>query len=165
MRRLYIFFALAAVGCESPAPTSFSELDLSPNQSARGPACFAVAFSTQAQVVSPGVFMGTMSGDLVGTVTFRPMGGPRTGQVFHPSGTTEFVVTGGEVSELIGRTLETELENVTVVPPQDPANRTIHGKGRVVAGAQSGNLTFHGILSLVAFPFTVAFEFRGPICP
>ena len=87
-----------------------------------------------------------------------------SGSVSFVSGEQTWEVTGGIVSELIGRTVRLALEGRTVFA-QPPVARN-NSTAKVIEGADSGNLTLHGTLAAIPPPpFDTQAEYKGVICP
>jgi hypothetical protein len=104
---------------------------------------------------------GTISGDVVGTVTTRIDLSDARAAARVRFGTAEqtWEVTGGVVSELIGRTVRLSLEN-RIVDTHPPLGRN-NTRATVVAGARKGNLTYHGPVTETE----ATVEYHGVICP
>ena len=83
--------------------------------------------------------------------------------LFRPNGTYTWIVTGGRVDSLIGRTVIFDFDLVATFG-QFPLLRA-NIKARVVEGAERGNLTFHGWTDMSSIPFTLHQEYHGVICP
>ena len=152
-----------AVGCGGDMPTDTE--GLTPNLGVAGNSgCYTVKFATEASGVPP-ILMGSITGDLEGTVEYDLTVIIPTGTVAHVSGNGTFSVAGGIVDELIGGGFQDVFTNIAVIPPPDPAHQQLHGKSKIVSGADHGNLTFHGVFDAGVFPFEVQFDYQGVICP
>ena len=111
-----------------------------------------------------GTLVGTISGDIEGTVV--TIGGPAVEHgvvVSRPVRQTR-PITGGIVEPLIGRTLAIEGDFLGITAHL-PVLR-VNTRARTVEGAQRGNLTYHGTTDLSAFPLvTSELTYHGVICP
>ena len=86
------------------------------------------------------------------------------GKVTFTSGVQTWQVTGGTVTELIGRQVRLTLDSEVVLaqPPVARNNTT----ARILDGAESGNLTYHGTVDTSPPPpFALTVQYRGVICP
>jgi hypothetical protein len=145
MKKLLIplLFAGLAVGCNGDAlapPTDDVSLVASVVAG-----CQAVRFDV-ALVLGPGGGVGTVTGDLVGTIeTEFPNAGVWHGKAFLNDGIDFIKVGSSSVPGLAGQTIELRHDNMAV-------------------GA-SGNLTFHGTFDISPPPpFAVDLTYRGNIC-
>lgn len=159
--------ALATVLVVACAPeTATSPNELVPSLAAAGSSgCYTVSGEIAQVGVAPS-FAGTISGDIEGTVSTRlnPAAARAAGAVRFSAGEQTWQVTGGNVPELIGRTVRLALET-EVVFAQPPLARN-NTRARVVDGAQSGNLTYHGTFDVAPPPpFDARVEYHGVICP
>lgn len=150
------------VGCGVDAPTAPKPV---------APA-FAVAEQSGCYVVSgdivqtatPPSLSGTISGDVVGTVSTQLDASRAAGPVYLQAAEQTWHVSGGNVPELIGRTvrLVVSTEVVFAQPPLAQVNTT----ATAVEGVASGRLTYHGILDTSSPPpFPVEVTYNGVICP
>ena len=129
--------------------------------SAGGPGCVAVSGEID-QIGGPGGLSGTISGDIEGTVV--TIGGDVTWHgvaLFRPVEQT-WVVTGGIVEPLIGRTLYFENDFIGIF---GTAPIIVNTKARIIDGAERANLTLHGWTDLSAVPITNHLDYHGVICP
>ena len=111
-------------------------------------------------------FAGTISGDVEGTVSTQ--GDPGSlrvaGVVVSASATQTWQVSGGSIPALIGRTIQLAIESETVFA-QPPLAR-VNNRAKVIDGAASGRLTYHGTFDTTfPPPFETNVEYRGNICP
>lgn len=127
--------------------------------------CQSVRGIIEAQVV-PGGAVGTIAGDIVGSITTvlrpNPVGATddnTAGRVVFLEGQQAIRVTDGTIPELIGRTLVWTVvsRSVDLTPI-----RRISNTLTVIEGA-TGHLVSHGILDLATL--TTHFEYEGEICP
>lgn len=127
--------------------------------------CRSVQFTSHQEGQFP-AFSGTFSGDLIGTVDVSLGFDVKFGgvTVHNPSSAT-WVVTGGTIPELIGKTLLTEADAVLSFAPGQGATGLLDGRERIVDGADRGNLTFHGTFDTSVFPLAVDLKYSGVICP
>jgi hypothetical protein len=132
---------------------------LEPNLAVAGSSgCYAVSGEITQTGVVP-ILAGTISGDIEGTVATR-IGVARTvGRVRFATAEQTWQVTGGNVPELIGRTVRLTVEN-RIVEARPPLARN-NGRATLVAGARKGDLTYHG----TAVETAADVEYRGVICP
>ncbi len=160
-RTIPVAFLTAALACGGESPTSVAQAMSSSGAGGSSP-CHAVAGALDQTGVGA-VLSGTISGDIEGTVV--TIGGPVLlhGVALSRPGEQTWEVTGGAVAPLIGRTLRFDVE-VLAVGAQPPAFR-INTTSRVVEGAESGELTYHGITDVSTVPFTSHLLYNGVICP
>jgi hypothetical protein len=111
-------------------------------------------------------FSGVLSGDLQGTIDVV-LDDEETsiGDVIRGSGEETWVISGGTIPALVGRTLTSVFTFVQRYPPGQESISFINGLYRVVDGAERGNLTFHAIFNASVLPFTVDSKYRGVVCP
>ena len=111
-------------------------------------------------------FSGVLTGDLQGTVDVVLDGEETsTGVVLHGSGEETWVISGGTIPALVGRTLTSVFTFVQPSAPGPGDTSLINGTYRIVEGVQKGNLTFHAIFNASVLPFTVDSKYRGVVCP
>ena len=112
-------------------------------------------------------FFGVLTGDLQGTVDVVLDGEvTSTGVVFHGSGEETWVISGGTIPALVGRTLTSVFTFVQqFAPGQGSTTSLISGTDRITDGAERGNLTFHATFDASVLPFAVDSEYRGVVCP
>ena len=125
-------------------------------------ACYTVTGEIHQTPNEDGYLAGTISGDLVGTIL--TVAGPMEihGIVIFRDIEQTWVISGGVVEGLIGRTLlfENKFRGIINDYPILKVNTT----GRLVDGAQRGNITLHGWTN-VSPPMTNFLEYHGVICP
>jgi hypothetical protein len=166
MKKLLIplLFAGLAVGCNGDAlapPTDDVSLVASVVAG-----CQAVRFDV-ALVLGPGGGVGTVTGDLVGTIeTEFPNAGVWHGKAFLNDGIDFIKVGSSSVPGLAGQTIELRHDNMAVGAPGLGALARINGHGTIVSPENvSGNLTFHGTFDISPPPpFAVDLTYRGNIC-
>jgi hypothetical protein len=164
MKKAFIplLFVSLAVGCSGDVPTA---VDVpSPDFAVAGNSgCYIVQGTISETGVFPD-FSGTIDGDLVGTsASSLSLDVKVSGRVFHNPGERTLVIAGGNVPELVGRTIHEAFEGVSIV--NAPPLVSINERTRVVDGAAKGNLTAHGTLNWNVFPWELEVEYRGVICP
>lgn len=151
-------------GCNEDSPND--PYLVSPSFATAGSSgCYTVSGEIAQTGVSPS-FSGTISGDIEGDVATQldPAGAGSAGQVRFSRGLQTWEVTGGNVPELVGRTVRLTVET-EIVFAQPPVGRN-NTRARVIEGAGSGNLTYHGALNASPPPpFAVRVEYHGIICP
>jgi hypothetical protein len=136
-----------------------------PVQAAGPSGCHTVALEAHVTGEFP-YFSGVLSGDLEGTADVVLDGDETsTGVVFHGSGEETWVISGGTIPALIGRTLTSVLTFTQPAAPGQGDISLINGTYRIVDGVQKGNLTFHATFDASVFPFVVDSEYRGVVCP
>jgi hypothetical protein len=114
--------------------------------------------------VSLSELKGTVSGDIVGTfVSIASPPDARGGALFRTGTQTWEIDPGTTIEELVGETLTIEVELVGQTQKVPVVRYSM--KGRVVGGADKGNLTFHGFFNLGESPPTTKADYRGVICP
>jgi hypothetical protein len=153
-----------AMGCSGDIPTATGSSE--PNFAVAGNSgCYTVKFTTESDP-DPAfpVFSGEQSGDLVGTHTFVftefP---PQTGATRLFRGVGTFWVTGGIISELVGKSFTVSVESRNVF--NDPAVfANLNVKLRATGGVKKANLTGRGETSLPP-AFLVSGSWNGVICP
>lgn len=160
-RIIPLTFLTAALGCGGETPTGMPETNSSSGGAGSSP-CYTVSGALDQSGVGAEL-SGTISGDIEGTVA--TVGGPvvLNGVVLSRPGEQTWEITGGEVNPLIGNTLRFDVE-VLAIGAQPPVYR-INTTARVVEGAQSGELTYHGITDVSTVPFTSHLVYHGVICP
>jgi len=130
-----------------------------------GSGCHTVALEAHVTGEFPD-FSGELTGDLQGTVTVVLDGEETsTGVVLHGSGEETWVISGGTIPELVGRTLTSVFTFVQSSAPGQGDTSLINGRYRIIDGAQKGNLTFHATFDASVFPFAVDSSYRGVVCP
>src|SRR5262245_835300 len=113
---------------------------------AEGPSgCHAVDLEAHFTGVFPH-FAGTFSGTLQGSVDVVLGGFAATGHASHIPGEETWVITGGNIPDLVGRTLTGVFIGVQEFAPGQGSTSLISGTSRIIEGAERGNLTFHGTL-------------------
>lgn len=161
---LLVAVVVLVVGCSRDAPTGLDEPVL--NFAAGGSSgCYTVSGDIAQSGRFPS-FSGTISGDIEGSVATQldPASARAAGTVRFNSGEQTWHVTGGNVPDLIGRTVRLALES-EIVFAQPPLGRN-NTRARVIDGAEAGNLTYHGTLNASPPPpFAVRVEYHGVICP
>jgi hypothetical protein len=165
MRKLVLLpFLLLAFACGDSAVVQPDD-HLSVTASVM-PGCQAIRFEVALVLAPGGPNVGTVTGDLVGTIlTVFPQPGVWHGKAFLNDGTDFVSVTGGSVPELNGTTLELRHDNMAVGAPGLGALARINGHGTIVAPEEAtGHLNFHGTLDTSGFPFTVTLTYQGSIC-
>jgi len=134
-------------------------------QAAGQSGCHTVALEAHATGEFP-YFSGVLSGDLEGTADVVLDGDETsTGVVFHGSGEETWVISGGTIPALVGRTLTSVLTFTQPSAPGQEDISLINGTYRIVDGAERGNLTFHATFDASVFPFAVDSKYRGVVCP
>lgn len=137
-------------------------IDMSTISSNTDSACYTVTGEINQTPNEDGNLAGTISGDLVGTIL--TIAGPVEihGIVIFRDIEQTWFITGGIVEDLIGRTLlfENEFRGIINDYPMLKVNTT----GRLIDGAQRGNITLHGWTNLTP-PITNYLEYHGVICP
>ena len=150
-----------AVGCNVDAPTDTGSP--APNFVVAGNSgCHAVS----GKIVQSGAFpnfQGTISGDIEGTVvtTIDPASASFPGIALLVRGDQTWEVTGGTVGGLTTVHLELNSTQRAAQPPLLGLKTT----ARVIDGAESGNLTYHGFVDVSGFPILVDVDYHGVICP
>ena len=160
-----MFSSMLLGACESSPPMAPHRSLQMLRDEAPGRSCYSVRGTIEAHVV-PGGAIGTIAGDIEGSITTvllpDPVGATdmfTTGAAIHLSGEQTVHVTGSTIPELVGRTLVWTVESHTVnLPPIRRVSNTI----TVIEGA-TGHLVSHGILDLTTH--TTQFEYEGEICP
>ena len=165
MKTLFIplVFAGIAVGCSGDVLGPPGDISLL----SRSRACQAVRFESVTGPVAPGVFVGTVTGNLVGDITtVFPQPAIVHGKASLNDGIDFIEVSGGAFPGLIDMTLELRHDNMAVFAPGRLAFALIpvNGHGTLVEpDGVSGHLNFHGSIDLTAFP-VVTLTYRGNIC-
>lgn len=152
------------VGCSRDLPTGMDVLVPS-FATAGSSGCYTVSGEIAQSGLFPS-FSGTISGDIEGSVSTQldPATVRAAGSVRFNGGEQTWQVTGGNLPELIGRTVRLTLET-RIVFAQPPLGRN-NTTATVIDGAEAGNLTYHGTFnSSPPPPFAVHVEYRGVICP
>jgi hypothetical protein len=126
--------------------------------------CHAVDVEAHITGVFPH-FAGTISGDLQGSVDVVLDGFAATGHISHIPGEETWVITGGTIPELVGRTITNVFTVVQVFAPGQGSTPLINGTSRNIDGAERVNLTFYGTFDNSVFPFAVDVDYRGVVCP
>lgn len=161
---LPLLVAGLVVSCTEDAPTALEQL--APGFAVAGSSgCYTVSGEIAESGLAPS-FSGTISGDIEGDVSTQvdPASAHSAGRVIFASAEQTWQVSGGNVPELIGRTLRLALET-QVVFAQPPVGR-VNTRATVIEGAQAGNLTYHGTLDASPPPPTaVNLEYHGVVCP
>jgi hypothetical protein len=127
--------------------------------------CHTVSGSIRQVGVFP-TFTGTVSGDIVGTVSTQldPAQQESHGNATFSAGEQTWQVTGGSVLDLIGQNVALALQTEVVFA--QPTIGTNNTRARVVAGAKRGHLTYHGALYIVLPPpFVAEVDYHGVVCP
>jgi hypothetical protein len=124
--------------------------------------CYTVSGTIQ-QTGLPGSFSGSITGDVVGTVTTVTQGTASHGAVNFGMAQQTWEVTGGIIEELIGTTVQLELRTMTV--NAQPGAPQLNNSADIIEGATKGNLTYHGSLDVSSIPFAATVEYSGVICP
>jgi hypothetical protein len=168
---------MVLVGCDATSPTA-PELDLPTEnlgsigaQSAQAPrfsaqrttrSCYNVAGALD-QTFCPTGLCGTISGDVEGTVTTvtDPAYDELHGVAYMRLAEQTWEVAGGTVAPLVGRTLRFENEFIGILATMPKI--IVNTRGRVIEGAEKGNLTIHGWTDVSTF--TSHLEYHGVICP
>jgi len=110
-----------------------------------------------------GSFSGTITGDVLGTVTTQTEQTGSQGSVSFSTGVQTWEVTGGVIEALIGSTVRLELRNMAIrAQPPVPG---LNNSADIIEGATQGILTYHGTLDVSTVPFTSNVEYRGIIWP
>jgi hypothetical protein len=159
-----ILAAGLALGCLNDSPTAPTGLARK-LVTAGGSGCYTVSGNINQTGQFPS-FSGTISGDIEGDVSTQldPAALTVAGRVYLTSGEQAWQVTGGNVPDLVGRTLRLTLQSEIVFaqPPVAQNNTT----ARVIDGATGGDLTYHGtLIASPPPPFPNSVEYRGVICP
>jgi hypothetical protein len=174
-----LVMGFAAFGCNGPTPTapeapevlqqslgSVSAVEATSavaSGESGNSGCYTV-LGTMDQTMSPsGEFSGTISGDVEGTVVTATIAADSHGATVHQFVGQTWEVTGGIINPLIGQTVLLE-NNLIVILAKLPIIRLSH-TARIVAGAQKGNLTYHGFTDVTSWPPQSHLEYRGVICP
>jgi hypothetical protein len=175
---------LLVTGCErgTPiSPTGVNTAVLSPNSTntaatAEHRRCYSVSgeLHEEGSYFDP-TLSGTVQGGLEASSTVQIFGFRRTGNpspagnfAGHNTGVRSWVITGGTVPELIGRTLNLSFTAIANNPEPgfDLANGRWHETARITGGAESGNVHLHGLLDGAGFPlFVFDLQYYGEICP
>jgi hypothetical protein len=159
------FFAMVGVSLGLMMPFNMVFTD-SPNLAVAGQSgCHSVALEAHVTGVFPN-FSGVLTGDLQGSVDVVLDGEQTvTGVALHGSGEETWVITGGNIPELIGGTLLWVFTFVQKFAPGQEFTPLISGTYRITDGAEGGNLTFHATFDASVCPFAVDSEYRGVVCP
>lgn len=165
MRHIVPILAAGLVlGCSSDSATAPSALV--PRLVTAGESgCYTVSGSIDQTGQFPS-FSGSISGDIEGNVSTQldPAALAVVGRVYLTSGEQTWQVTGGNVPDLVGRTVRLTLESEIVFaqPPVAQNNTT----ARVIDGAAGGDLTYHGtLIASPPPPFPNKVGYGGVICP
>jgi hypothetical protein len=155
-----LLFVGFAVGCNGDTPTDVPAPDFAV---AGNSGCYTVKGTFSETGFFPD-FSGAMDGDLVGTsATTLGLDFWQTGTVIHNPGERTIEVTGGIAPELVGRTIHLKFQGLSVF--NAPPLVTINSRERVDEGAAKFNLTVHGTLDQTVFPWELAFDYNGIVCP
>lgn len=152
------------LGCMGNVPVRANALQLRPAATAQF-GCHEVAGFVEQSGVFPN-FIGTISGDITGTISTEIV---QSGiESSNGSNITvseqSWVITGGKVRALVGRTIRLTVEGDASAAPFTA--RRYNSAASVIEGAISGTLTYRvkpGATSAALTP--PPFEFRGTICP
>ena len=163
MRKLFIPLVSVGLsfGCGAEAPTASD--GLTPNFMVAGNSgCHTVT----GRLIQSGAFpnfQGTISGDIEGTVVtvLDPTSVSAQGVALLVRGDQTWEVTGGTVGGLTTVHLELSSTQRGAQPPLLGLKTT----ARVIHGAESGNLTYHGVVDVSGFPTLSDVEYHGVICP
>ncbi len=150
------------LGCGGEAPTGTP--DPTPNFGVAGSSgCYTVSGTIDQVGTGPNQLSGTISGDVEGSVV--TVGGPivARGAVLSRPGEQTWEITGGIVGPLIGQTLQLHVD-VLLTTAKLPL-LGVNTKARVVEGARTGNLTYHGTTDVSTLPITSHLDYHGVICP
>ena len=125
-------------------------------------ACYAVTGSVNQSGLPDGSMSGPITGDLVGIV--HTTGGPAEihGIVIFRDVVQIWEITGGNIEELVGRTLvfENKFRGIINDYPMLKVNTT----GILVEGADKGSLTLHG-WTIMGDPPENYLDYHAVICP
>ena len=157
---LSLLLALAACAAESPVAPVPAEPEPSLAMSGQS-GCYTVSGMISETGVFP-EFAGVVSGDLEGTSATTVGFDGANGKVISNPGVRTIEVTGGNVPELVGVTLEQSFYGLSVNTGAGPIR--INERTNVESGAARGTLTTHGWLNLSVFPWQVDVTYRGVIC-
>ena len=159
------FFAIVGIGLGLMMPFNMVFTD-SPYLAVAGQSgCHSVVLEAHVTGVFPN-FSGVLTGDLEGSVDVVLDGEQTlTGVALHGSGEETWVITGGTIPELFGRTLTWVFTFVQKFAPGQGFTPLLSGTYRITDGAEGGNLTFHATFDASVFPFAVDSEYRGVVCP
>jgi len=147
-------------GCVTDTPTTPD--GLTPEFAVAGSSgCYTVSGTIQ-QTGMTGSFTGTISGDVVGTVTTQTQVTASQGSVNLGTGQQTWQITGGIIEPLIGSTVRLELRTMSVFA-QLPLVQ-LNNSADIIEGAAMGSLTYHGTLDVSSVPFTPTVEYQGVIC-
>jgi hypothetical protein len=159
------FFGIACSG-DLPTQAETTSLTLSPSFAAGGNSgCYTVKFATHSVGAFP-FFPGTQTGDIDGShlVAFAGASTPApTGVTWNFVGTATFVVTGGIIPELVGKSFVVSVESRNVFNDPDLFAKISNLKTRAISGVQKANLTGRGETASDAS--TVDATWNGVICP
>lgn len=174
MKRLALsLVALASVsGCTTDLPTAlWTPVQASPDvvteaDAMTPPLCQAVRGAITAHLVPGQSAVGTIVGDLQGTITTvlrpDPVGSTdlaATGTANHLTGEQTVQVAASSIPDLVGRTIVWAIDSRSMsFPPILHVSNTL----RITAGA-TGNLTSHGVIDLTTL--TSDFVYEGVVCP
>jgi len=152
------------VGCTGDYPSAVQVP--SPTYTIAGRSgCYTVSGLIEQSGLFP-VFAGTISGDIEGSVTTTsdPASLDASGKVSFSSGEQTWKVTGGSLTALIGGTVRLAIRS-EVAFAQFPVGQ-LHTTARVIEGAASGNLSYHGTFDVtLPPPFHGRVEYHGVVCP
>jgi len=128
---------------------------------------FAVAGNSGCYTVSGAIDQtggsGTISGDIEGSIAVVAGPADIAGVVVHRPVEQTWQITGGTVEALIGNTLVFDVDFRGIMEKW-PLIR-INNTALVIAGAEKGNLTQHGISDMSSGTAIVHLEYHGVICP
>lgn len=157
---LLVISACADTGPSAPAA------DLRIAGDAAASACQSVRFTWVGAPVAGLTFVGSLSGDLQGTlsITFDPASFRPAGVTFKNAGTAEWALTGGVDGLTAFRTTFDNM-NIDHDRPGSPAwffENT--GRHRELSGVAQANLTYRGEFAAAPSP-VVTLYWHGVICP
>jgi len=125
--------------------------------------CYTVKFTTIFTPIDVFNLSGQLTGDLEGTAdaAFDEVG-RFTGVTLPTAGNIAWNITGGIVSELIGETFHTRIENRNVFLPGTSLVKNV-GSLRATDGVEEASLTYVGETSLLTSESRL--DFKGLRCP
>lgn len=167
--------AVAAVACTGdslttpdPAGQALSPADIALDAQAGSSGCYTVELREHTEQEPFGdAGYGTLSGDMAGTVEVAIVGMRFThGAVIFNEVAVTWRITGGEVTELIGKELALiSRGNVVHMPGQDPAVLRMNSRVRARSGVERVNLTSHATFDTRGTPWVIDAVYHGVICP
>lgn len=158
-----VLFAGLACGCGSDVPVGTDPL--APDLAVAGNSgCATVSFNVALTPIGNRVYVGPVTGDLVGTATQTFVGANTfAGVTVKNSGTATWDITAGVLGAF---TFETTFENMNIQTDRPGSPFDVFeniGKHRAAGGVQTANLTYIGTFPLATL--TSDHDYHGVICP